>query len=87
MGTAQLIPPLMYTDDEIVGYIPSGWNLVDGTARWDGDQDAFRFTVLDGSDLDWEVSVAQAAVAEHGRMQALHRAVDQLERKRFDTFL
>jgi hypothetical protein len=87
MATDQLIPPLTYTDDEIASFIPAGWSLVEGTARWDGDEQAFRFTVRDVSDLDWDVAVPLKAVAAQNRVPALRRAVDELERKRFKSFL
>lgn len=80
-------PPLTYTDDEIVSYIPSGWNLVPGSARWDEGEDAFTFQVLDGSDLEWDVAVPQKDVGQRGRVLALRHAVDELERKRFKSFL
>jgi hypothetical protein len=87
MASDQRIPPLTYIDDEIVSFIPAGWSLVAGSARWDGDENAFRFTLLDGSDLDWEVSVPLKAVTASTRVGALRAAVDDLERKRFKSFL
>jgi hypothetical protein len=82
------IPPIMYTDVELESYIPTGWVLADGdTPGWDPKRKGFRVTVIDGSDLDWELLVKQSAVEEHGRIEALRRAVDTLFRERFKTFL
>jgi hypothetical protein len=81
-------PPLSYTEVELESYIPSGWSLsADEPARWDPGESAFRATVLDGSDLDWELVVPLAESERHGRIEALRRAVDELDRKRFESFL
>lgn len=82
-----VIPPLDYTDDEIASYIPAGWTLVPATARWDGKERSFRFSVIDVCDLDWPLEVPLAEVEKHGRIESLRRAVDDLERKRFKSFL
>lgn len=85
---ADLIPPLMYTDVELESYIPSGWSLADGRERgWNAKDDAFRCVLLDGSELDWELVVPLADTKRHGRIEALRRAVDELDRKRFKSFL
>ena len=43
--------------------------------------------MIDGSDLEWELLVKKREVDEHGRIEALRRAVDKLFRERFKTFL
>jgi hypothetical protein len=85
---ADPVPPLIYTDVELESYIPSGWSLAEGGPRgWDEKEAAFRVKVLDGSDLDWELAVPLAETKRHGRIEALRRAVDELDRKRFKSFL
>ena len=82
------IPPLMYTDVELESYIPTGWVLAEDDAPgWDAKRKAFRALVIDGSDLDWELLIRQSEVTEHGRIEALRRAVDKLFRERFKSFL
>lgn len=85
---ADLVPPLIYTDVELDSYIPSGWSLAEGRERgWNEKDGAFRFVVLDGSELDWELVVPLAETRRHGRIEALRRAVDDLDRNRFKSFL
>ena len=85
---ADSIPPLIFTDVELESYIPSGWTLAEGRpCGWNQKESAFLCTVMDGSDLDWELKVPLADVERHGRIEALRRAVDELDRKRFKSFL
>ena len=85
---ADPVPPLMYTDVELESYIPSGWRLAEaGDRGWNAKDEAFRCLLLDGSDLDWELVVPLAETRRHGRIEALRRAVDELDRKRFKSFL
>jgi hypothetical protein len=85
---ADPVPPLLYTDVELESYIPSGWSLAEGRmCGWDAKDSAFRCTVVDGSDLDWELVVPLAETERHGRIEALRRAVDELDRKRFKSFV
>ncbi len=82
------IPPVMYTDVELESYIPTGWVLADDDAPgWNQKRKGFRATVIDGSDLDWELFVPHKEVDEHGRIEALRRAVDTLYRERFKSLL
>ena len=43
--------------------------------------------VVDGSELDWDLWVPKADADQHGRIEALRRAVDKLDRMRFKSFL
>jgi hypothetical protein len=43
--------------------------------------------VLDGSFLGWDLWVPKAEADKHGRIEALRRAVDKLDRMRFKSFL
>lgn len=82
------IPPVMYTEVELESYLPAGWVLAEGASgEWDEKRKAFRVEVLDGSDLDWELEIPKKEVDEHGRIEALRRAVDRLYRERFKTFI
>jgi hypothetical protein len=82
-----LLPPLSYTDLELESYLPSGWVLTDAEPHWDGKEEAFHAKVIDGSELDWDLWVPKAEADRHGRIEALRRAVDKLDRLRFKSFL
>jgi hypothetical protein len=87
---ADLLPPLSYTDVELESYLPAGWTLGDpaGPApHWHGGKESFHAKVIDGSRLDWDLWVPKAEVDRHGRIEALRRAVDRLDRERFKSFL
>jgi len=79
--------PLTYTPVELESYIPTGWSLATDEPRWDAKKKAFRVKVIDGSELDWELLVPKADADQHGRIEALRRAVDKLDRGRFKSFL
>jgi hypothetical protein len=79
--------PLTYTTIELESYIPTGWALASSEPVWDGKKSALRVKVIDGSELDWELVVPKAEADEHGRIEALRRAVDRLDRERFKSFL
>ena len=88
MATRDTIPPVSFTEVELASYLPSGWLLVDDPAPgWDAEEGAFRCTVIDGSELDWPLLVTKGDVDEHGRIAALKRAIDKLDRERFKSFL
>jgi len=82
-----LLPPLTYTDVELESYLPAGWTLGDLEPHWHDGEQAFHAKVLDGSELDWELWVPKAEADRHGRIEALRRAVDKLDRERFKSFL
>lgn len=86
--TTDILPPVSYTTLELASYLPAGWTLADEPApAWDDAKGAWRCTVIDLCDLDWQLVVPQKEVAAHGRIEALRRAVDQLDRKRFKSWL
>ena len=88
MATTDVFPAVSFTDDELASYLPAGWTLAaDPPPRWDADKDTFRCTVVDGSDLDWPLAVTKADADAHGRIDALRRAVDKLDRERFKSFV
>jgi hypothetical protein len=88
MATNESFPALSFTEVELASYLPSGWTLAPEPApEWDAKEGAFRCTVIDGSDLDWPLVVAKKDVDAHGRIPALRRAVDKLDRERFKSFL
>ena len=72
MATTDLLPPVSYTDVELASYLPAGWVLAEEPApAWDEAKGAFRCTVIDGSDLDWELVVTKAD-AQPAALQELH---------------
>ncbi|MBV8200262.1 MAG: hypothetical protein JOZ15_06530 [Acidobacteria bacterium] len=88
--------PLVYTEDEIRSFLPSGWRLLAGDdptgemvpftfGHWDGRQGVWRIRVVDNVDFDWPLTVKAADAAklgENGRLEALRRAIDKLYRER-----
>jgi hypothetical protein len=78
---------VIYTDVEVESFLPAGWTLADAPCDWDASKEAFRCKVIDGSDLDWDLAVPRADVEQLGRIPALRHAVDELDRKRFKSFL
>jgi len=84
---ADLLPPLSYTEIELESYQVSGWVLADAAPHWHEGKAAFHATVVDGSELEWDLWVPKAEADRHGRIEALRRAVDKLDRGRFKSFL
>lgn len=82
-----LLAPLTYTDVELESYLPAGWTLGGQKPHWDDGERAFHAEVLDGSDLEWDLWIPKAQAERHGRIEALRRAVDKLDRERFKSFL
>jgi hypothetical protein len=75
--------PFDYTPEELRSYLPTGWELLDGgAAAWDPKKKALTLRVLDNVEFDWPVAVTAAAVAGHGRLEALHRAMEDVFRDR-----
>jgi hypothetical protein len=81
------IPPVIFTDVELESYLPAGWVLAEGSSDWDAGKATFRRKVIDLCDLDWELAIPHSAVEKLGRIGALRQAVDELDRKRFKSFL
>jgi hypothetical protein len=79
--------PLSYTTIELESYIPTGWALASGDPTWDAKKGALRVRLIDGAELDWELVVPKADADQHGRIEALRRAVDKLDRERFKSFI
>jgi hypothetical protein len=78
-------PPeaLSYTVDELRSYLPSGWELADGGEQvWDPGKRRVVVRVYDNVEFDWPVAITAGAVDEHGRLQALKRAMDLAFRSR-----
>jgi hypothetical protein len=82
-----VLPALNYTDVELESYLPAGWVLGDPAPHWDDGEGAFHARVLDGSELDWDLWIPKGDADRHGRIEALRRAVDKLDRERFKSFL
>ena len=88
--------PLVYTEDEVRSYLPSGWRLLaaeDANAEvlphifgsWDAGKRVWRMRVVDNVDFDWPLVVKAADAAKlgaNGRLEALRRAMDKLYRER-----
>jgi hypothetical protein len=85
---------LVYTEDEVRSYLPSGWRLLaaeDANAEilphtfgsWDAGKRVWRMRVVDNVDFDWPLVVKAADAAKlGGRLEALRRAMDKLYRER-----
>lgn len=72
-----------YTEEELRSYLPSGWNLIDGAGvAWDEKKQAATVQVMDNVDFDWPVTVPARDVEQHGRLEALRRAFDRVDRDR-----
>jgi hypothetical protein len=75
--------PLHYTEAEIRGFLPAGWNLVGAPqGAWDAKQQVWRATVIDNVDFDWPVEIAAEEAGKLGRIEALRQALDRLYRER-----
>jgi hypothetical protein len=88
--------PLGYTEDEVRSFLPSGWRLLAADepnaelqprtiGRWDGGKRVWRARVVDNVDFDWPLVVKAADAARlgaNGRIEALRRAMDKLNRER-----
>lgn len=82
-AATEAAPPFDYTFDELRSYLPSGWELHDeGRASWDAEKKALTVRVIDNVDFDWPVTVTGADADEHGRLEALRRAMDDVFRAR-----
>lgn len=75
--------PLHYNLTEIQSYLPTGWNLVDveNPGHWDAKRKVWEVAVHDGADMAWTVHVPFGAVSEHGRLEALRRAMNKVYRE------
>jgi hypothetical protein len=88
--------PLVYTEDELRSFLPSGWRLLGAspapaeitpqeTGAWDGGKRVWRTRVVDNVDFDWPLVVKAADAAklgDNGRIEALRLAMDKLYRER-----
>ena len=72
-----------FTDDEIRGYLPSGWNLAGpAVGRWDPKKRRWTVRVEDTADVRWDLAVDARDVEEKGRQEALRLAVHRLNTDR-----
>ncbi len=73
---------IRYNDLEVSGYLPSGWTLgaPSETAEWDARRHTWTLKVRDGAEVDWDLIVRAKDVEQHGRLEALRRAVDHVYR-------
>ncbi len=73
----------VYTDDELHSFLPAGWEIGgDPAGEWDPGHGVLTLTILDNVDFDWPVRISAGAIAEHGRLGALKRALDDAYRDR-----
>lgn len=76
-------PTIVYTDDEIRGYLPPGWNLAGPAAGlWDAGKRRWTVRVEDTADVRWDLPVDERDVEEKGRLEALRLAVHRLNTDR-----
>jgi len=71
---------IRYTPSEIRSYLPTGWQLAPGetSGHWDPAQRVWTLTVLDGSHLEWPVTVEPAQAQRLGRLEALRHRLESL---------
>lgn len=82
-ATATEAPPFDYTHDELRSYLPSGWEILEGGhGVWDAKKRTLTLRILDNVDFDWPVTVSAADADQHGRIEALRRAMDETFRAR-----
>lgn len=74
--------PLSYTETEIRSYLPTGWNLSEGTGAWDPKKKVWRTMVLDNVEFDWPVEVTPDEASSLGRIEAMRKAIDRVFRER-----
>lgn len=74
--------PLSFTRREILDYLPGGWVLGhrDDPGHWNERKRQWEVTVEDIAELRWQLEVPAKAAREHGRIEALRRAIDRLHR-------
>ena len=76
-------PPFGYTEEELRSYLPTGWDLVGAQPEgewgdWNPKKRRWSVRVEDTADMPWDIEVDAKAVDEHGRLEALQAAVDDL---------
>jgi hypothetical protein len=75
--------PLDYTEVEVRSYLPTGWGLArGGRGSWDAKARSWRLSVVDNVEFDWPVEIDADDAVEHGRIEALRRAMDRVYRER-----
>jgi len=74
---------IRYTREEILSYLPTGWNLFDPaeTGAWDAAETVWRLRVRDGAGVDWQVEVQPSEARELGRLEALRRSLAEIARR------
>jgi hypothetical protein len=72
-----------FTATEVIGHLPGGWTLADAgdPGGWEASGRRWRTRLVDGADVARELVVEAAAIASHGRIEALRREVDRLYRR------
>jgi len=72
---------LAYTTNEVLSYLPGGWTLVsEGT--WQAQAASWSCEIEDTSGLRWPLQIQASEASQHGRLQALKRAADDLLHQR-----
>ena len=73
---------LPYSSHEVRRVLPLGWSLADEppTGR-KAEADGWQAAVRDGSGLVWNVRVDSGEIREHGRSEALRRAMARVVRR------
>ena len=73
--------PLGFTRDEILSSLPTGWVLPEGETGRHTHRGDCRITVLDLADQKWELNVEAGQAIQLGRIEALRRAFERLQRR------
>ena len=71
---------IRYTATEIQSYLPTGWHLAPGETegQWDPALRVWTVKVMDGSDLEWPVTVEPAQARSMGRLEALRHRLESV---------
>ena len=72
--------PLHFTPQEILNYLPCGWNVSDPATHgsWIEGHKVWQLKLQDGAEVDWLLQVLSKEVAELGRIEALKIAFARL---------
>jgi hypothetical protein len=74
---------LYFTEEEIRGFLPSGWNIPEGDeGEWDEEHNNWCVMVHDEVDFEYPLIVRLTDAQANGRLKALRAAVDQTYRGR-----
>ena len=73
----------LFIDIELDSYLPTGWRLMaPESGVWNRKKSEWTVKIVDGAEMDWDLTIRKRDVKAKGRMEALRYAVDVLHRER-----